>query len=254
VRLPLALLLLVSAPAVASADEPWDEQFTEEGITVWSRDIPDSPLVEFRGRGIIEADIKRLMTVVRDDERKTEWMKNCIDARSVALKSATHGIFYNRTKSPAFFIDDRDVVIEGLSKMYPKEQRFRIDFWAVTHPHAPEVPGVVRMPELRGYWDFVLVAPGKVEATYQVRADAGGMVPMWVVNWVNRKLPFHTINDLRAQVKKDGYDHLYGMVELIYDWDAWSQYTPTLAADSGPPLAAPAPVTAETATHGAVRE
>lgn len=248
-RVLLGLLFVLPAGlAEAAGESPWEELFQDAGITVWQREVPDSSMMEFRGRGIVRAPIKKLMAVLRDDSRKTEWMKNCIDARAVAHKGVNRGIFYNRTASPAFFISDRDVVIEGTSTMYPREQRIRIEFWNTTHPNAPEVPGVVRMPEIRGYWDLIEVAPGQIDATYQVQADAGGILPMWLVNWVNRKLPFHTINDLRAQVKKDGYDHVMGITDVAYDWDAWDRNQPTLAADSGP-AATPAPLRAGTATR-----
>lgn len=236
------------ASAEKAAEAEWEELFEDAGITVWQREIPNSSLVEFRGRGIIESPIEKILAVLRNDTRKTEWMKNCVDARTIVLKSASKGIIYNRTGSPAFFISDRDIVLEGSTKAYPKKKRIRIDFWKTTHDNAPEISGVVRMPHLEGHWELIELAPGKIDATYQVQADPGGMIPTWMVNWVNKKLPFHTVYNLRSQVKKDGYDKEMAMVEMAFDWDAW--YGRTTEAM---PAVAPAPPPTVTATQAAFK-
>ncbi len=240
-------------PAAAEDGPEWEELFQEEGITVWQREIPDSSLVEFRGRGVIEGDIRKILAVLRNDTRKTEWMQNCVDARTVMLRSASSGIVYNRTGSPAFFISDRDIVLDGKTRLWPEKKKVLIEFTKTEHKNAPEIDGVVRMPHLQGYWKLIETSPGKIDATYQVQADPGGMIPAWIVNWVNKKLPYNTIKNLREQIKKDGYDKEMNMVLMAFDWDQWEgKQAAAVPAEAAPaevvPAAAPAPAIEETST------
>lgn len=211
-------LSLALAFEATAAEPEWEELFEDEGITVWRREIPGTSLVEFRGRGDVEASIVRVAAVVREDDRKVEWMKNCAGAATLQYGAAGSGIVYNRTGSPAPFIDDRDIVLDVKSAVSAADKTLRVDFAQTTHPKMPPVEGVVRMPQLRGHWLLRQVGPNRTNVTYQVRADPGGSLPKWLVNWVNKKLPYHTIAGLRDQTKKPGYDKVDQIVIGSYDW------------------------------------
>lgn len=213
----LFLSLIVALPSAASAQE-WEEITDEDGIKVWQREVPGTSLVEFRGRGLIPAPMKTITAVLRDQKRKTEWMQNCVGNAAVQYYSGTHLAVYNRTGSPAFFISDRDVVLDVRASFNIEEKWLRLDFKNTEHNKMPPVDGVVRMPNLKGFWHMVYKGPESTEVTYQVQADPGGSIPKWLVNWASKGLPFNTLKRLREQVKKPGYDHELMIVEASFDW------------------------------------
>jgi len=213
--------VLAGAPSPkenAAAEPEWEELFTEEGIKVWKREIPGTSLVEFRGRGLVEAPIRRLAAIIRHDERKVEWMQNCVNAFTVEHYGPGHMASYNRTGSPVPLVSDRDVVVEGKTQMFPAEKRVLVHFEKIDHAKMPPIDGVVRMPRLRGYWDMKQIDGHTTELTYQIQADPGGLLPKWVVNWASKKLPYHTIANARKQVVKDGYEIHQQILEASLDW------------------------------------
>jgi hypothetical protein len=218
-RLTVVFVVGVLMPRAAGAAD-WEQLEDDEGIRVWQREIEGTSLVEFRGRGVVDAPIQDVLAVVHDADRSTEWMESCNGSHTVEYKSPLRVISYNRTESPAPLVSDRDVVVESTYVITPAAKKIRMEFRSVAHEKAPALDGVVRMPKLEGYWELVYGGPKKTEVTYQIQADPGGSLPSWIVNWASKSIPFDTIRNLRSQVKKGGYDKVLNVLQVAIDFDA----------------------------------
>jgi hypothetical protein len=216
--LTIAVLGFLVAPTRPAVAADWEEINHEEGITVWSRDVANSSIVEFRGRGVVEAPLIRIAAVIRNSARKPEWIAHCAEERALHMFNPGHAIVYNRTKSPNFLVSDRDVVIDASATVMPERQMVRIDFHSVTDPKMPPVDGAVRIPRVNGFWLLHKLDDRNTEVTYQVQADPGGAIPTWLVNYVQRKLPLNTLLGLRKQSNKPGYEQDVALLEAAYDW------------------------------------
>lgn len=223
--------LLLTAHSAHAKKIRWEEITVEEGVKVWQRSIPGQSLVEFRGRGVVDSSFLKILAVLSDSTRKTEWMDSCVEAYKVREKSPGKMIMYNRTGSTVPLVNDRDVVLESTVDIWAEKRKITIDVWSVDDPAVPVVDGVVRMPDLRASWVLVAKTPDKTEVTYTVRADPGGALPHWLVNMVAKRLPLKTILKLRKQTKKSGYDQALASVEKQFDWSgfAFDKTTPQAA-------------------------
>jgi len=201
------LIILFGALAAASpvlAGE-WERVGTDDGITVERRRVDGSNLLEFRGRGVVDAPIAALLATFLDVEHATEWMDQCNGSSIVEDAGERHKIVYNRTHAP-WPVADRDAVLDNVLSFDERERRVRLEFSSVTHPRKGAVDGVVRMPFLRGHWYLWPEAGGrKTRVEYQVHADPGGLLPAFLVNYASKDLPKKTIAGLRAQLKRRSY-------------------------------------------------
>jgi hypothetical protein len=229
-RIALTLLMLLGAVPSARAESKWEEIKNEDGIRAFKREVEGSSLVEFLGRGQVKAPILHIAAVLRDSDREKEWMEDCNGSFIVQWISATHAFSYNRTKSPVFFIQDRDTVVESTLKMIAEKRSLLVTFQSKEHKKVPPIDGVVRMPEVTGHWLLTQVDPETTEVEYQVHADPGGSLPHWLVNWVSENLPWGTIARLREQVKKPGYDQHALVLEQALDWSAFQTPAPVAEA------------------------
>jgi len=200
----------LGAASVAFAEDggastgAWETVREEKGISVHRRVVTDSPLQEFRGRGVIEAPLERVFAVIRDADRRTEWMQNCRESRFVE-RGEEHQILYNRTHAP-WPAWDRDVVLKGTIRFDPAGKALFVLFEETTHADVPPKEGVMRMPLLRGHWRLEpRNGNTRTFVEYQVHANPGGQLPPWVANLVSAGIPFHTLEKLRAQVVKASY-------------------------------------------------
>jgi hypothetical protein len=185
---------------------PWEHVLEKDGIVVERRKIEGSSLKEFVGRGVIDAPITRVLAVIRDANRRGEWMPNTHTAYLVEenMTSRTQ-VAYHRTKAP-WPVSDRDSINSAELLVEPAKHRVFLPFHSIENAKIPPVKGVVRMPALRGHWILVPVEGGKAtRAEYQVFANPGGILPDWVANLASKKLPLETISGLRKQVKVAQY-------------------------------------------------
>lgn len=209
VYLTLAISLLAAAPLKAHGDErPWEPVTSKQGITVERRKVDGSKLLEFRGKGVIDAPIAAVLAIFHDVDRATEWMDSCNGSRMVADVAEYEKVVYNRTHAP-WPISDRDAVLRNVLTFDENRREVRLEFATVEDARAPRVKGVVRMPFLRGHWYLWPEADGRsTRVEYQVHADPGGLLPTWMVNYASRDIPLKTIAGLRAQLKRRSYPEL----------------------------------------------
>jgi hypothetical protein len=210
-------LLLATLPAPARADEPtagpWQLIKQADGVVVDRRAVSGSNLKEFRGRGVVTASLPAILAVFSDVARATEWMDSCSGSRTVADVSDREKLVYNRTHAP-WPVSDRDAVLDNRVTFDEAEKAVRLEFWSVADERAPPVPGVVRMPFLRGHWTLWPASDGKTtRVEYQVHANPGGRLPDWLVNYVSRDLPFRTITGLRAQLRRRSYPEVERVIQ-----------------------------------------
>ena len=218
------LFALSAGTALAADKEPWTEIRRESGVIVEERSWPEKSLVEFRGVTIIDASIKDLFAVLFDDQFKTEWMDRISEFRVVEAFNKRRIRMYNRIQSPFALVSDRDVVFDSDIRFLPQHYTIVARFYAVQDAREPERDNAVRMKELSGQWVFEMTGTDETRVTYWVRADPGGLMPSWVVNIANSRIPFRTLVNLRKQVKKPIYDRSHMLLETYFDWSGfeWS--------------------------------
>jgi hypothetical protein len=215
---PLSLLLGMFVPRRAQAGTDWELISDQDGIQVFKRQLEGTSLVEFKARGAVGAPILNVAAVLRGSDRAKEWMHACEGASVIEWLSATRWVSYNRTKSPAFFVHDRDVVLLNDLEVLPAQRKIVIRFDAVSSPNAPPVADAVRMTSVIGRWDLVELGPSSTEVEYQVRADPAGSLPHWMVNWASEQIPASTLKGLRRQVLAPGYEsHLEVLKQVLFE-------------------------------------
>lgn len=183
---------------------PWERVKDEHGIVVERRPVSDSALHEFRAAGFIDAPLEHVFAVIRDADRRTEWMENCVESRFVE-RGEEFQILYNRTRTP-WPAWHRDVVIRGSIRFEPADKAMLVLFEETTHPAEPPKEGVVRMPFLHGFWRLEpRDGNTRTWADYQVHANPGGNLPAWITNHFSSGIPFRTFEKLRTQVANTSY-------------------------------------------------
>ncbi|MET0285911.1 MAG: START domain-containing protein [Polyangiales bacterium] len=195
----------VAVPSVGAASKPnWVLVEDDDGIKVWSLDIPGQDLPGFRGITTINATVDEVMEFVLDAPKHVEWMWNCDESRIVERLSEDHGILYNRINAP-WPVKDRDVLLDIVYRYTPQRTavtfRFRETKEREWEEKVPVPRRVVRIPKLEGFFRIWQESPTKTNVLYQVEVDIGGNVPDMAARRYARKLPFETLEALREQVE-----------------------------------------------------
>jgi hypothetical protein len=206
--LTIALSLAPSAyadpPAAAPAQAPqptWEKIGDDEGIAVYRREVPGSPIVAFKGEGIIDASILRVSSVIVDSSRATEWIDSLKEARILRQVSETETIHYDHIGTP-IVMKDRDFVSDCKLEFDPAQKKVMLKIHSVNDASAPATD-YIRGELLHSSFVLTSIEHGaKTRVVAEIHADPKGSVAKWIVNLFQKKWPHNTITSLRRQVAK----------------------------------------------------
>jgi len=187
----IIIVFLFFASLQLLGQEKWKRVVNREGITV-SVLKHKGGSDEFLARMSIKANIKEVYAVLNDIPSFTKWMPRTI--KSIVLeKGENYVIFYNEVKTP-WPLENRDVITkftDSFGKNFIKR-----DVSLVAHKKCPPKKGLVRMPELKGYWLFTQRGDF-VDIAYRIRSNPGGNIPISLANGSSKKVPYITLKNLR---------------------------------------------------------
>jgi hypothetical protein len=237
-RLNLLLTLVLCSFAIlprAQAGAPvpdknWEVLNTDEGVTVYRSLKSQDNIFTFRGVGLVDASIPKLIALMSDPGKMPEWVYNCVEGELVernfketdreADASNYFQIFYAVTSVP-WPLSPRDYVLKA-QITYEKETGSRqpknvtIAMRSIQHPRKPLVPGRVRMPVMES---MIVMTPDdegkKTWVDFSVTTNPGGVIPAWVTRLASRNIPRKTLVNLRKMAQKQDYNKAF---EELVSW------------------------------------
>jgi len=212
----VALSPLPGAHADPAPQPAWEKIDDDDGIVVYRREIPGSPVIAFNGEGDINASILRVASVIVDTSRATEWIDSLTECKTLKQIGEDEYIEYDHVSTP-FILKDRDFVIDAKLELDPAQKKVTLNIHSVTDPVAPET-NYVRGELMHSSFALTALEHGqKTHIVAEIHADPKGSVAKWIVNMFQKGWPHNTITSLRAQVKKpDIRDHAH-LKEVLTD-------------------------------------
>lgn len=220
----VVVLLEFTVRIHAYADTPrpaakWEFVQSNEGIVTERGVIPDSPLEAFRGTGIVDARIGRVISVLFDDSRANEWVHGL--AASMQLRALNgHGVVVWQRFDNPWPILDRDFVYRVEANYDEARKYFRAWFSDIADANIvlsdaersriPNPSCCVAAKLIYTEWQFRATGPESTCVRVEVMLDPKGSVPAPFVNWFQETWPYETIRGLRRQARKEDID-LHGV-------------------------------------------
>lgn len=199
--------------------EGWEKIREEDGILVFLKEVEGSPLVAFRGDGVIEAPLPRVALVQMNLERAPEWIERLKEARVLEMRSDKDFLTYSHVGAPPL-VSDRDFV-NHIEIEFDPPKRIKFNMHSVEDPKGPPTAGV-RGKLLHSSFELTALAPDRTRVVCEIHADPMGSLPKWVVNQFQKGWAFKTISQLRKQVQKND---LYERAPQIRDLLARNGYS-----------------------------
>lgn len=191
------IVFLALSQLISFQGDDWRLDKNKEGIKVYTREVKDFPIREFRVESSTKASLNDIENVFRDIQTYTSWMPDILDASLIEQVAPDIYIYHMAIGAP-FPVSNRDLVTE-MRFSYPTENILRIDY-SVLPDHIPEKDNHVRMRYFSGHWQFVR-KENSTHITNQFLSDPGGSIPKWVTNSFLSKNPFNTVKNLKKQVE-----------------------------------------------------
>ncbi len=185
-------LLLATAPV----RPPWRPDGVVDGMQVELREVPGSAYDEIRVHTRRDGKLPALCEAIFDGspEKGGSFLR-----RDVFRRTARERWTYERIAIP--LASDRDYVLHVEMDVPPARGRCEISFQTATDAAHPPVPGVVRIPVIRGHWSLAPAPEGGVGVTYQVYSDPGGSLPPFLVRGGQRRAAIDFLEQILARAK-----------------------------------------------------
>src|SRR5258706_11956369 len=159
----------------------WEKIGEDDGITVYRREVPGSPVIAFKGEGIINASILRVASILVDTTRATEWIDSLVEERTIRRVSETEYIEYDHMGTP-FVMKDRDFVIDCKLDLDAAQKKATLRFHSVTDSLAPTTK-YVRGELISSSFALTALERGtKTRMVAEIHCDPKGSVAKWIVH------------------------------------------------------------------------
>ncbi len=202
-------------PVIGAAESKagaWELVANENGVTVYSRPIKDSDLLEYQAITVINQRMDAICEVFSDLEAFPKWMPNCdrismvknIDYDNDKDLKNNYKIMYIITDMP-FPLSDRDILAKTIIDVDESSGNLVIDIVGVKELLVPVKQDVVRMTDLKARYIVEYIEEEKTRLYYILSSDPAGSVPHFVVNLAAYKNPMDTLIKLREVAKNPKY-------------------------------------------------
>jgi hypothetical protein len=210
---PAIFLLLLLAPAFCVASDPappgtsdgWTLSGESNGVVLYSRLHPSSPLKEFKAVAEIEAPAQTVHRVLDDIEAYPRFMPFMTECR--LIKREGDSIITYQRLSPKI-CRDRDYTLRVRETSWAGANGLiYLNRWEPADEFGPpEKKGVLRVKRCEGEWLLEPEDATKTRATYTVFTDNGGAIPAFIANSASKIGIGRVFVALRKQVKDPKYN------------------------------------------------
>lgn len=201
-----AIFFLLSSPnPLAMAQETnlpnWVLNSDEDGISTYRMEPAPESAIAFRGEGIIDAPIAKVVSVLVDVNKLIDWLPDTAEIRVLKQISPTDWLIYDRASVP-FPFKDRDYLIQFHIEIDPILQTATLTEKSVTDPAYPPLK-YVRGNIIRSVYTIESRKEGsQTFVRLELEAEPGGDIPIWLVRTFSKESPRKMLKALIKQATK----------------------------------------------------
>jgi hypothetical protein len=194
----LFILLFSLSFSQSENNAPWVKVKDKNGIAVYLRNFPGSPVKEFKTQSIVHAPIKKIVEILLNFKDYPKWVFNNKNTILLENKNNKEYTYYTMITTPKP-VSDRDVVIKLIIKELT-ETKCLIRTKGLPK-FVSEKPGIVRVTEFQGMWELTKISDTETQVVSQCHTEPGGAVPAWLINYFIETGPYSTLEKLVKLLK-----------------------------------------------------
>ncbi len=178
---------------------PWELELVEDGVTVYTRRLPDRPVVQVKGTIMVQKSVEELVRLWSNVDNYVRWMYQCRDSRTLETIDENSLIVYIVTASP-WPLADRDNILRATMERHRTGEVY-IDLQAQPDYLQPQ-EGIVRVRDSFGAVRMIPAGrpggpppdqKGWVLVEFEFYYDPLGQIPTSIINLFIDEFPYTTM-------------------------------------------------------------
>ena len=188
----------VSSTGLWAADSPWKLRVKEDGITVYTRKVEGSPILQFKSDMIVNAPLDKVVRFFENEKIIPQWFHQCTRAELLETNGSDQKVLYFVVHLP-WPVTERDSVFRRVRTT--DRSTGTVTFFATALPERlPVAKGKIRVQALDSTWKFTPLAGDRTEVYFDQHSDPGGFIPPFIVNKLVVDMPLNSFRNMRKMI------------------------------------------------------
>ncbi len=179
----------------------WEKVNESDGVTVYISETETTQIVKVKTQVLIEASLADIQKILDDVNGRVNWVPFLNESRILQKLSPTEKMEYSIFYGP-WPASDRDFVYR--ITLFKKNEH-QVTYSMISEPSnlMPEQNEMVRAQLIESYYTLTALDNGKTNVELIFHADPKGWVPIWIVNIIQRVLPYMILKNLKELAEGD---------------------------------------------------
>jgi hypothetical protein len=189
---------ILFSQALFAEEHPWKLRINEDGITVHTRRVEGSPILQFKADMIVDAPLDKVVSFFEDDKIIPQWFHQCTRAEVLETNGPDEKVMYFIIHLP-WPVSERDSIFRRTRSI--DQSTGSVTYFASALPERlPVAKGKIRVQALDSTWKFTPLEEGRTGVYFDQHSDPGGFIPPFIVNKLVVDLPFNTFRNMRKMI------------------------------------------------------
>jgi len=204
----LIVNLLVFGTAYAETNNTtinWKKINDKENVSVYSTEVHGSNILKIKAQTILETSLSHVQSILDNVEHRSSWIPYLQKCMIVEKSSNTENVEYSLFSAP-WPASDRDFVYK-ITQTLSTESKAIYYMTSIQHPRKPEHNTIVRAELMESTYILTALSANKTQVELIFHADPKGWLPNWIINIIQRILPYMILRNLHDEATKTGHVH-----------------------------------------------
>ncbi len=180
------------------SQDHWELKKDKDGIQIYVMDDEESEFMPYKSVTVMEGDIDKFESLLKDSPRMTEWSESVIEVEILKEVGDSIQIYYSIADAP-FPIKNRDGIYQNTFRWSANKKVLTVDVKVL--PDFIEENEDYERVSGWGYWRIEDIGNGKIEVVCEMHIQPGGSIPAWLANTFADKNPYNNMMRIKDVLK-----------------------------------------------------
>ncbi len=194
------IVLFIFSSFSQATDNTWQLIEDENGIQVYILEASSSSIVKAKTRTIVKASLEDVKKTLDDIEHRHEWVPFLKKSKALTQYADKQRIEHSHFSAP-WPASDRDFVYK-IELASASNQQLVYKMQSVESVFMPVDEDMIRADLYESIYTLTVIDKSTTEVELTFHADPKGWLPNWIINIIQRVLPYKILNNLKARLEK----------------------------------------------------
>ncbi|MDH5471982.1 MAG: START domain-containing protein [Gammaproteobacteria bacterium] len=197
----LALIFFNASQASNLTDSPaWTLVKDKQGIQVFTHKTTDRDILKVKTQITINADIHQIQAILNDISHRKNWIPYLNNSTIIYSFSATEKLEHAHFSAP-WPASDRDFVYR-IRLLHEDKNKLIYYMTSEDSPLLPVHNDIIRAKLIESRYTLSALNEQQTQVELIFHADPKGWLPVWIINIIQKTLPYLILRNLRDQLAK----------------------------------------------------